>query len=193
MRHSLKKHLITLSFVLITANSFAVDEDYYSADIDNAIQSAKENPVNESYVGARWYNRSTSRSFDFPKMMNTEMDKEAIEGAVEVRKTDKEAVANAQLPINEIEFDKENRANTMTDAISDNRRNIRAGVNVTNKIDVPYEIYIKEVSAEGIMGSSIVREVRGRPHESYGCVHATGSTCNPRDFKPNDTKENRIY
>src|SRR5690554_7163690 len=72
MRHSLKKQLIMISATLIAASAFAVDKDYYSADLENAIKAAKENSAQSQHVGARWYNRSTSRSFNFPKMMNAE-------------------------------------------------------------------------------------------------------------------------
>src|SRR5690554_6681008 len=96
MRHSLKKQLIMISATLIAASAFAVDKDYYSADLENAIKAAKENSSQSQHVGARWYNRSTSRSFNFPKMMNAEMDEEVIEGAVEVTPSEVDTVTTAQ-------------------------------------------------------------------------------------------------
>lgn len=57
-------------------------EAYYSPDIDDAVAHAKRNPVDKQHVGSTWYNRSTSKSFGLPKMLNTEMDDQVIEGAV---------------------------------------------------------------------------------------------------------------
>lgn len=58
------------------------NEAYYSTNIDDAVSHAKHNPVDKRYVGKTWYNRSTSQSFDFPKMLNSEMNEQVIEGAV---------------------------------------------------------------------------------------------------------------
>ena len=58
------------------------NEAYYSTEIDDAVAHAKRNPIDKRYVGSTWYNRSTSKSFRLPKMLNTEMDNEMIEGAV---------------------------------------------------------------------------------------------------------------
>lgn len=193
MHDSLKKITILLSFSIISVSSLAVDEDYYSVDIDNAIKSAKQNPISEQHVGARWYNRSTSRSFDFPKMMNSEMEKEVIEGAVGITTAEKKPVVVIPQETIDLAYDRVNRSNTLDDATGDHRRNIRAGEHVINKIDIPYEIYIKTLSADGILGHSLVREVRGRPEVSWGC-NGGDLGCRPPGYNPNDkSSETRIH
>lgn len=59
------------------------ENPYYANDIDAAVRDAERNSPNLNYVGNRWYNRTTSKSFDFPKLMNTEMDNEVVEGALD--------------------------------------------------------------------------------------------------------------
>ncbi len=169
MRHSLKKIVITLCFSITAVTCFAVGEDYYSSDLDDAVQSAKKNPVNEEYVGARWYNRSTSRSFGFPKMMNTEMDKEVVEGAMGPTAAGEAAAIEAQQPVLDAALDRKNQSDALVDANSDSRRNEQ--VNSINKVDVPYEIHIKESRSENkSLGQATIRDVRGRPSQSKGWV-----------------------
>lgn len=61
----------------------ASEKPYYSADLDTAVQEAEKNPSNTKHVGNRWYNRSTSKSFDFPKLLNKEMQIEVVDGALD--------------------------------------------------------------------------------------------------------------
>lgn len=175
MRHSLKKTVITLCFSIATVSScFAVDENYYSEDIDDAVKAAKSNPVNEAYVGARWYNRSTSRSFNFPKMMNTEMDTQVIEGAMGPTAAGEAAAIQAQQPVVDAALDRKSQSEAIADANSDGRRNTQ--VNASTKVDVPYEIYIENESSAGTMGHSTVRDVRGRPSQTKGWVRESQYT-----------------
>lgn len=55
---------------------------YYTTDIDKAVRHADRRPSNV-YVGNRWYNRTTSKSFDLPKLLNREMSTERLEGALD--------------------------------------------------------------------------------------------------------------
>lgn len=205
MRHSLKKHLILISATLIAASALAVDKDYYSADLENAIKAAKVNSAQSQHVGARWYNRSTSRSFNFPKMMNAEMEEEVIEGAVEVTSDEADAVATAQIPVKKLNFDKTHRDANIEGALGDHRGSIKTDtINNSSKLDIPHEIYIDQVvfnskialsngetiDIKNSMGDSVVREVRGRAHATIGC---NGIGCNPRDVHPEVKKENRVY
>jgi hypothetical protein len=75
--------LLILSGGLLHVVVQARDNPYYSNDLDAAVQDAERNPSNMKYVGSRWYNRSTSKSFDFPKLMNTEMSSEIVDGALD--------------------------------------------------------------------------------------------------------------
>jgi hypothetical protein len=61
----------------------ANDNPYYSSDLDAAVKEAEISPSNMKYVGNRWYNRSTSKSFDFPKLLNKEMSTEVVDGALD--------------------------------------------------------------------------------------------------------------
>ena len=79
-------NLFTVSLVvthIAAASSAFAENPYYGNDIDEAVRDAERNPANLNYVGNRWYNRSTSKSFDFPKLMNREMDEKVIEGALD--------------------------------------------------------------------------------------------------------------
>lgn len=169
MRHSLKKTIITICLSsMAAATCFAVENNYYSDDIDEAIHAAKQNPSDKSYVGARWYNRSTSRSFSFPKMMNTEMDQEVVEGAMGPTAAGEAAAAEAQQPATDAALNRKSKASAIADTNSEGRRNTK--VNATNQVDVPYEIHIKSETTDGPMGSSTVRNVRGKPLKTEGRV-----------------------
>lgn len=61
----------------------ANDNDYYSNDLDAAVSNAEASPNNDEYVGNRWFNRTTSKSFNFPKMMNKELSTEVVDGALD--------------------------------------------------------------------------------------------------------------
>lgn len=197
MRHSLKKQLIMISATLIAASAFAVDKDYYSANLENAIKAAKENSAQSQHVGARWYNRSTSRSFNFPKMMNTEMDDEVIEGAIEVTPSEVDTVTTAQIPMRKANFDNKYQDTNIDSALADHRGSIKTDtINNSAKIDIPHEIYIDQVvfnseerGVKNSMGDSVVRRVRGQAHATIGC----NGICNPRDVHPEVKKESRVY
>lgn len=75
--------LIVFSASLLQVFAQANENDYYSSDLDDAINSAKVSPTESNVVGSSWYNRSTSKSFNFPKLMNTEMSTEAVAGALD--------------------------------------------------------------------------------------------------------------
>lgn len=85
-------------------NSEPRNEAYYSTEIDDAVAHAKRNPVDKRYVGSSWYNRTTSKSFALPKLMNKEMDKEVIEGAVGATAAGDERAAVVQEPVREMDL-----------------------------------------------------------------------------------------
>lgn len=72
-----------VSGAIMLANAQSGDNPYYSSDLDTAVKEAESNPSSDQFVGNRWYNRSTSKSFDFPKLMNTEMSSEIVDGALD--------------------------------------------------------------------------------------------------------------
>jgi hypothetical protein len=76
----------TLAFIgggLLHVFAQANESGYYSNSLDAAVKNAEERPNNMKYVGNRWYNRTTSKSFDFPKLMNKEMSTEVVDGALD--------------------------------------------------------------------------------------------------------------
>lgn len=82
----MKTPLIFTTLAIIFSNALYAqtnDNDYYSNNIDAAIKNAKNSSSSSQYVGERWYNRTTSRSFNFPKLMNTEMSTKAINDALD--------------------------------------------------------------------------------------------------------------
>lgn len=84
----MKTPVIITAFLVLASGLFQVfaqanESDYYANDLDAAIKNAKERPSKSNHVGSRWYNRSTSKSFNFPKLMNTEMSTEAVDGALD--------------------------------------------------------------------------------------------------------------
>jgi len=91
--------LILPAFAALPVNTAPASEEYYSADLDDAIAAARHNPVRQEYVGASWYNRSTSLSFPLPRLLNAEMDKEVIEGAMGPTAAGEAAAVEAQQPV----------------------------------------------------------------------------------------------
>lgn len=84
----MKTPLLITTFTLLTGGLLHVfaqanENDYYSNDLDAAVKNAEESPSNMQYVGNRWYNRTTSKSFDFPKLLNKEMSIEVVDGALD--------------------------------------------------------------------------------------------------------------
>ncbi len=75
--------LAILSGGLFHVFAQASGNDYYSNDLDAAVKNAEERPNDTAYVGNRWYNRTTSKSFDFPKLLNREMSTEVVDGALD--------------------------------------------------------------------------------------------------------------
>lgn len=72
-----------LSSSLLNVFAQTNDNPYYSDDIDAAVQDAERYSNSAKNVGSRWYNRSTSKSFDFPKLLNKEMSSEIVDGALD--------------------------------------------------------------------------------------------------------------
>ena len=75
--------LAVLTGGLLHVFAQANESDYYSNDLDAAVKNAEDRPSDMKYVGNRWYNRTTSKSFDFPKLMNKEMSSEIVDGALD--------------------------------------------------------------------------------------------------------------
>jgi len=69
--------------IVFAEDSIRMGEDYYGNDIDAAISEAKQNNRKVNYSNRYWYNRTTSKSFDLPKLGSKELEKERLEGALQ--------------------------------------------------------------------------------------------------------------
>jgi hypothetical protein len=76
--------ILLISDGVLVASAQSISNPYYSNDVDTAVKEAENNPSNETYVGNRRYKRTTSKSFDFPRLMNTEMSSEIVDGALDI-------------------------------------------------------------------------------------------------------------
>ncbi|WP_283789746.1 hypothetical protein QNI23_004450 [Bermanella sp. WJH001] len=73
---------LLLPFALAEDN-IRMGEDYYGNDIHAAILEAKQNDRNVNYSNRYWYNRTTSKSFDLPKLGVQALEQERLEGALQ--------------------------------------------------------------------------------------------------------------
>jgi len=143
---------LAFSYGLSSQAGGAENEAYFSQNIDDAVDSAKRNPVNQQYVGATWYNRSTSRSFDLPKLLNSEMDNQVIEGAMGPTAAGEAAAAEAQKPVIDAALGRLNKTDTLKEGKKKQNEEEEDEYRRNEN-----EIYIREaVSADG----SGVRELR---------------------------------
>ena len=81
----MKKLLTLIAIATLSSQTFAVSpqhDEYYSDDIFTAIEEAKHRTHHYNYSRHKRYNRTTSQSIDIPRLLNSEMDEQVIEGAV---------------------------------------------------------------------------------------------------------------
>lgn len=79
------KVLSIFALILSSLTASAVSpkhDEYYSDDIFTAIEEAKHRTHHYNYSRSKRYNRTTSQSIQLPRLLNKEMDKEVVEGAV---------------------------------------------------------------------------------------------------------------
>lgn len=171
-------HIIT-SFLFIgsgimLANAQTNDSPYYSNDIDAAVKEAENSPSNEAYVGNRWYNRSTSKSFDFPKLMNTEMSSEIVDGALDATASGPGDVApkrTSPLELNAEDIISNKQDDSELDFLADTKSN-RFDVSIQPTADISelspsiYTVDKVEYSTENFSGSAtdIRSEARSRAY-----------------------------
>lgn len=121
--------------VLFTGNLYADKASYYSTDLDDAVQSVKNNPVNSNRVGARWYGRSTSNSFSLPKLDNGAMENEVVEGAMGPTAAGEAAAANAQQPVKDLALDRKNQKSAFDTTDTETARTKLDSTRVQTPID----------------------------------------------------------
>ena len=90
-----------------------MNEAYYSTDVDEAVTAAKRNPTNTNFVGARWYNRTTAKSFTFAKLANPEWTALSLKALWGLPLRVKPAAAEAQQPIRDVALDRSNRSDSI--------------------------------------------------------------------------------
>lgn len=145
--------LILASLPVASAYAAApVNEAYYSQNLDDAITAAKRNPVNNDYVGASWYNRSTVRSFPLQKMLNTEMDDQVVEGAMGPTAAGEAAAYEAAQPVRDAALDRTSKRDTIAEA---KKKSDKPDEDEEYKPNTA-EIYVPEARSE----NSQVREIR---------------------------------
>jgi len=156
-----RKKLILISALacLVTASPLLYsqpgNEAYYSTEIDDAVAHAKRNPVDNRYVGARWYNRTTSRSFDLPKLLNTEMDQQMIEGAVGATAAGEQATV-VQAPVRQASLGRTNKTDELDEASPDQEEE-----SSPQKVEQSEtETYIEEIKYSGKDFSGASRRIR---------------------------------
>ena len=79
-------YLIT-SLIIITSSLPVLAQEnenpYYTDNLDVAVKDAESKKAGSTHVGNLWYNRSTAKSFGFPKLLNKEMSSEIVDGALD--------------------------------------------------------------------------------------------------------------
>ncbi|QQD20727.1 hypothetical protein GJQ55_02575 [Venatoribacter cucullus] len=131
-------------------------EQYFSPDLDDAVSAARSNPVNTNFVGARWYNRTTSRSFSLPKMLNTEMDEEVIEGAMGPTAAGEAAAVAAQQPAVDSALGRQSKNAALADTSSEKlKRDSDSSPESAEKVDGKKELFIPEARSEFAVSRNI--------------------------------------
>lgn len=73
MKLQLATLLLLVSSPSLWANNAALEDEYYSSDIYNAIKEAKVRTHHYDYSNSLRYNRTTSQSIQIPRLLNQEM------------------------------------------------------------------------------------------------------------------------
>jgi len=135
---------------------------YSSPEIEVAVEAARRFPVQTEYVGYEWYNRTTSKSFPLPKMLNTEMNELIIEGAMGPTAAGQAAAEEAARPIRRVALGQSNE----DEEIIETDENLQP----TPRADVVRirEVVINESRATNQTGEMVTRQTR-----SVGTVTAT--------------------
>lgn len=149
-----------LSAVIATANAAdSLNEEtartaYSSPEVQVAVEAARRFPTQAEYVGYEWYNRTTSKSFPLPKLLNTEMNNLVIEGAMGPTAAGEAAAVEATRPVRRVAMGQNKEEDEQ----------IEADESVTpdqpDEVKTPRETYLKEVRSESKSGAMVAREIR---------------------------------
>lgn len=160
--------LLPVLLCLLSGTMQASNELYYSSDIDDAVDAARMNPLNNTYVGARWYNRTTSRSFNLPPMLNTEMDQEIIEGAMGPTAAGEAAAAQAQQPVVDSALQRQSKSNTISDTQAELRKRDSNETNSEDRVIPPASVFVSEARSQtgvsrNIRAAGVTVKAESRP------------------------------
>lgn len=149
-----------LSAVIATANAAdslneeAAKAAYNSPEVEVAVEAARQHPVQADYVGYEWYNRTTSKSFPLPKLLNTEMNNLVIEGAMGPTAAGNAAVAEAGRPVRRVALGQSSEEDDLVE-VDENL------VPATPDVDKqPREYFMGEARSQNQTGEIITRNVR---------------------------------
>jgi hypothetical protein len=127
----MKAPLFITSLVVITAAfplfAQANDNPYFTDNLDTAVKEAEEKPVSSAHVGNVWHNRTTAKSFDFPKLLNQEMSTEIVDGALDATASgpgDAAPERKSPLVLSETEATASEKDNNELELLSDNKRTV---------------------------------------------------------------------
>lgn len=118
--------------VFVQAN----DNPYYTDDLDVAVKEAEEKSAGDTIVGNRWYNRTTSKSFNFPKLLNQEMSTEIVDGALDATAAGPGEAApdrTSPLELSEVEAKVSEKNNNEMELLSDRQVN---DINIATEVPV---------------------------------------------------------
>ena len=135
---------------------------YSSPEIEVAVEAARRFPVQNEYVGYEWYNRTTSKSFPLPKMLNAEMNSLIVEGALGPTAAGAASAEDATRPVRRVALGQNDEDEDVIDT--------EDGVDTSErtKYKAPREFIVNESRAQVQTGEMITRQVRG-----VGTVTAT--------------------
>jgi hypothetical protein len=180
----MKTPLNIASILLISGNVFVASAQsingpyYYSNDIDTAVKEADNSPRNETYVGHRRHNRTTSKSIGFPRLMNTEMSSEIIDGVLDTtaagigdvapaRTSPLELNAEEVIANKQDDFELKLLADSKTNAIN---LSIQPPTTITDLSPAIYKVDKVEYRSENFFGSAkdIRSAARSRAYITLG-------------------------
>lgn len=149
-----------LSAVIATANAAdslneeAAKAAYSSPEVEVAVQAARQFPVQAEYVGYEWYNRTTSKSFPLPKLLNTEMNTLVIEGAMGPTAAGQAAAVEATRPVRRVALGQ----------ITENDEVLETDESVTpdepDEIKKPRVVSLSEARSTNATGETVARNIR---------------------------------
>ncbi|MAE21434.1 MAG: hypothetical protein CMK92_03290 [Pseudomonas sp.] len=149
-------------FAADSLNQEAAQQAYQSSEIDVAVDAARRFPVQTEYVGYEWYNRTTSKSFPMPKLLNTEMNNLVVEGAMGPTAAGTQAADEVNRPSRRAAL---GRVSKDEDTVETDES---VQPDTPEEVRKPREFYSEEIRAQTPSGEMVARRVR-----SVGDVTAT--------------------